>query len=86
MSALMSSVSGTVYEGPLGSPTVQLYTKAGCTLCDNAKEVLARAAEQQPHALEAVDITDAKHAQWWDRYKYDIPVLRIDGIYWAKHR
>ena len=22
---------------------------------------------------------------WW-QYKYDIPVLHVDGKYWAKHR
>jgi len=33
-----------------------------------------------------VDITDADKKRWFDRYKYDIPVLRIDGVYWAKHR
>jgi len=33
-----------------------------------------------------VDITDADKKQLWDRYKYDIPVLAIDGVYWTKHR
>ena len=57
-----------------------------CTLCDVAKEVLASAAEREPHTLQAVDITDADRQQWWRRYKYDIPVLHIDGKYWAKHK
>lgn len=83
---MSSSVSGMIYSAPEGNPKVQLFTKAGCTLCDKAKEVLAQAAEQHPHSLEAVDITDAENAQWWAKYKYDIPVLHIDGIYWAKHR
>ena len=51
-----------------------------------AKGVLADAAADRPHTLEAVDITDPEHAEWWDKYKYDIPVLHIDNIYWAKHR
>ena len=50
------------------------------------KEVLAGANAASPHTLEAVDITDAEHAQWWDRYKYDIPVLHVNQAYWAKHR
>jgi len=33
-----------------------------------------------------VDIIDADKTEWWDKYKYDIPVLHIDGQYWAKHR
>ena len=80
-----ASVSGLIYQSPSG-PTVQLFTKAGCTLCDKAKEVLADIAKEQPHALEAVDITDPDKRQWWDKYKYDIPVLHINNVYWAKHR
>ena len=49
-------------------------------------QVLVRALDAEPHSLEAVDITDAMHKGWWDKYKYDIPVLHIDGEYWAKHR
>ena len=81
-----SSVTGVVYTASAERPTVQLFTKAGCTLCDVAKGVLADAAIARPHTLEAVDITDTEHAEWWDRYKYDIPVLHIDNAYWAKHR
>lgn len=80
------SVSGVIYEAPSDRPLVQLFTKRGCTLCDQAKDVLARAAMERPHTLEAVDITDPENMQYWDRYKYDIPVLSINGIYWAKHR
>ena len=80
------SVTGTIYSAGADRPTVQLFTKSGCTLCDVAKEVLAGANATSPHTLEAVDITDAEHAQWWDRYKYDIPVLHVNQAYWAKHR
>jgi hypothetical protein len=52
------SVSGTVYSAGDDAPTVQLFTKAGCTLCDVAKGVLASASAEQPHTLVAVDITD----------------------------
>ena len=80
------SVSGVLYSAPEDAPTVRLFTKAGCTLCDVAKGVLADAAAARPHTLEAVDITDPEHAAWYEKYKYDIPVLHIDGKYWAKHR
>ena len=82
-----SSVSGIVYAASEeGAPTVKLFTKAGCTLCDVAKGVLAEAAETRPHTLEAVDITDVENSAWFSKYKYDIPVLHVDGQYWAKHR
>ena len=86
LSSSTPSVTGVVYSGPSDRPTVKLFTKAGCTLCDVAKDVLKGAAAEQPHTLESVDITDPEHAEWWDKYKYDIPVLHINGIYWAKHR
>ena len=78
------SVSGPVYEGD--GPTVELFTKEGCTLCDDAKAVLDALRADAPHSLVAVDITDQDKKQLWDKYKYDIPVLAIDGVYWTKHR
>ena len=78
------SVSGPIYDGD--GPTVELFTKEGCTLCDAAKAVLDSLRNDAPHSLIAVDITDADKKQLWDRYKYDIPVLAIDGVYWTKHR
>ena len=44
------------------------------------------AAEEQQHSLEAVDITDSENAEWFAKYKYDIPVLHIGEQYWTKHR
>ena len=78
------SVSGPVYDGD--GPTIELFTKAGCTLCDEATAVLASVRAVAPHTLVAVDITAEGNGEWWDRYKYDIPVLHVDGKYWAKHR
>ena len=65
---------------------MRLFTKAGCTLCDDAKAVLRAVSAAAPHSLEAVDITDAEHEGWFRRYKYDIPVLHIGEQYWTKHR
>jgi hypothetical protein len=50
------------------------------------KEILESCRDEAPHTLQAVDITEARHRDWWDRYKYDIPVLHLGEIYWAKHR
>lgn len=81
------SVSGPIWgSGNPAEPLVELYTKEGCTLCDDAKAVLESCRDGAPHALTAVDITDADKTEWFDKYKYDIPVLHIDGKYWTKHR
>lgn len=80
------SVTGKIYDGPEGEPVVQLFTKQGCTLCDKVTDVLRSVRESHPHTLEAVDITDEDKLDWFDKYKYDIPVLHIEGKYWEKHR
>mmetsp|Transcript_24599 Transcript_24599/g.45914 ORF Transcript_24599/g.45914 Transcript_24599/m.45914 type:complete len:219 (-) Transcript_24599:2226-2882(-) len=85
---LFASVTGTAYstDDP-DAPVVVLYTKEGCTLCDKVKDVLKSLPQNEfPHSLEQVDITDQEHVGWYDKYKYDIPVLHINNKYWTKHR
>lgn len=82
-----SSVTGTVYEATEpDAPEVTLFTKEGCTLCDKVKDVLDELRESHPHSLSQIDITDKGHSLFYDKYKYDIPVLHVDGQYWIKHR
>jgi hypothetical protein len=33
-----------------------------------------------------VDITTPSNKPWFAKYKYDIPVLHLNGYYFAKHR
>ena len=66
--------------------TITLFTKEGCTLCDKVKDILYQVRDEYPHTLEQKDITDAEHSDWFDRYKYDIPVLHFNHQYWCKHR
>mmetsp|Transcript_35187 Transcript_35187/g.38924 ORF Transcript_35187/g.38924 Transcript_35187/m.38924 type:complete len:184 (-) Transcript_35187:70-621(-) len=85
-----SSVTGDIYKVETGQkedyPIVQLYTKEGCTLCDKVSDVLKSLREDHPHSLEAVDITDEDKTEIFAKYKWDIPVLHIDGKYWTKHK
>mmetsp|Transcript_9308 Transcript_9308/g.38185 ORF Transcript_9308/g.38185 Transcript_9308/m.38185 type:complete len:173 (+) Transcript_9308:20-538(+) len=82
-----ASISGLAWDADAeDAPTVSLFTKPGCTLCDDAKAVLAACRAAAPHRLVLVDIDDAEHATWHAAYKYDIPVLHVDDVYWAKHR
>eukprot|EP00522_Entomoneis_paludosa_P009665 CAMPEP_0172450208 /NCGR_PEP_ID=MMETSP1065-20121228/8653_1 /TAXON_ID=265537 /ORGANISM="Amphiprora paludosa, Strain CCMP125" /LENGTH=146 /DNA_ID=CAMNT_0013201985 /DNA_START=138 /DNA_END=578 /DNA_ORIENTATION=- len=84
----LASVTGPVYTSEEEeAPIVTLFTKEGCTLCDKVKEVLRQAQqENHVHSLEQIDITDENHQEWFDKYKYDIPVLHINGQYWLKHK
>lgn len=65
-------------------PTLTLYTRAGCHLCDMAKDVLEAVRAEVPFALELVDIdTDPVLVE---RYGMEIPVITIDGRKAFKYR
>ncbi len=62
---------------------VTIYTKPGCHLCDVAKENILAARGPEEFTLEEVNIeTDA---QLFARYRYDIPVVLINGVKAFKH-
>ena len=56
---------------------VVIYTRPGCHLCDEAREILERVREQAPFVLRERDISvdDALHARYLER----IPVVTING-------
>lgn len=51
---------------------ITLYTKEGCTLCDQVKDVLQNQLSHttHPHTLQQIDITDTDQQYYYDRYKY----------------
>ena len=58
-------------------PTLTLYTKPDCTLCDEAHAALERVRTRAPFQLEVIDIrTDRQLAE---RYGERIPVVLVDG-------
>jgi glutaredoxin len=63
---------------------VTLYSKPGCHLCDEMKEVIDVVAARVPFVLEVVDISTDPDLQ--ARYGLQIPVLVIDGTKVAKYR
>ena len=63
---------------------VVLYTKAGCCLCNDAKEALRLARAQVEFALHEVDIES--DPVLYDAHKHDIPVIEIDGRRAFKYR
>lgn len=66
------------------SPHVRIYSKPGCHLCDEAKEVLRALQERVPFTLEEIDIRG--DPELFERYRYDIPVVFVDGSKAFKHR
>jgi glutaredoxin len=58
-------------------PTLTLYTKPDCTLCDEARAALERVRTRMPFELEVRDISaDPDLAE---RYGERIPVVLVDG-------
>jgi glutaredoxin len=56
---------------------VTLYGKAGCCLCDEAKEALAEVRAERPFELEEVDVSldPVLNREYGER----IPVVALDG-------
>ncbi len=65
-------------------PTVTLYTRRGCHLCDDAKTVLDAVRGEHPFELAVVDIdTDPALVA---RYTDEVPVIAVDGRKAFKYR
>jgi glutaredoxin len=63
---------------------VVLYTRAGCGLCEVAKEVILAVQRDLDFVFREVDIDS--DAELFEEHRYDIPVIEIDGRCAFKHR
>uniref|UniRef100_A0A182U9K0 Uncharacterized protein n=1 Tax=Anopheles melas TaxID=34690 RepID=A0A182U9K0_9DIPT len=68
-----------------GKPLLTLYTHDHCTLCDELVEQL-EAQFAGRYALEKVDITRKENVRFLRLYRYDIPVLFLNGQFLCMHR
>lgn len=57
-------------------PQVTFYTKAGCHLCDTAREMLEEIAERVEYELTECDIRS--NEALFELYRYRIPVILIN--------
>jgi glutaredoxin len=65
-------------------PTVIIYSRPGCHLCDEAKQTIAAAGCPDEYTLYEINIES--DPDLLRRYQYDIPVITINGIETFKHR
>jgi glutaredoxin len=65
-------------------PHVTLYTKPGCHLCDEAKREMLAAEITEEYTFEEINIE--LYAEAYDRYKFEIPVITINGHKAFKYR
>lgn len=63
---------------------VTVYTKPGCHLCEEAKAVINEARADAELTLEEVNIDEDPALS--ELYRYDIPVVFINGVKAFKHR
>lgn len=66
------------------APRLQLYTRAGCHLCEALLVAARPIADRHGVSIEPIDIeTDLDLLR---RYRLDIPVLELDGNEVCRHR
>jgi glutaredoxin len=63
---------------------VTFYTKAGCHLCDDARDMLDEIATQTAYELTEIDIR--RDTELFERYRYRIPVIMLNETIAAEGR
>src|SRR5579863_5435940 len=58
-------------------PQVTFYTKAGCHLCDEARDMLEDIAAEVDYELTEIDIRG--NPEIFEQYRYRIPVIIVDN-------
>lgn len=64
--------------------TVTFYTKAGCHLCENARDLLDEIAGETPFLLTEIDIRS--DMALFERYRYRIPVIVVNETHIVEGR
>ena len=62
----------------MSKPHVIIYSRPGCHLCDEAKAAIMGAGCSDWFTLEEINIESDE--ELLRKYKYDIPVVTIDGV------
>jgi glutaredoxin len=68
----------------LSERTVTFYTKAGCHLCDEVREMLEEIATEIAYNLTEIDIRS--NAELFELYRYRIPVIIVDETHVVEGR
>ncbi|HEX5691837.1 MAG TPA: glutaredoxin family protein [Roseiflexaceae bacterium] len=62
---------------PTATRRITLYSRPGCHLCEDAAELLERLATRL--SLQIVEVNILSDVDLYERYKYSIPVVALDG-------
>ena len=63
---------------------VIIYSRPGCHLCDEARQNIKAAGGHDEYTLDEINIES--DPDLLRRYKFDIPVITINGVEVFKHR
>lgn len=63
---------------------VELYGRPGCHLCEKVREELLEMRETVEFTLREIDVS--ADPALLARYRYDVPVVVVDGEELARHR
>ena len=63
---------------------VILYSRPGCHLCEEARQAIQTAECSEEYTLEEINIES--DPELLRLYRYDIPVITIDGVEAFRHR
>jgi hypothetical protein len=59
---------------------ITLYAKAGCHLCDEAREHLENLVAHADGDVELDEVDIRADDAVFERYRYRIPVITVDGV------
>jgi len=74
----------TSYKTLKPVPRVVIYSRPGCHLCEEAKKVIEASGYPDEYTLEEINIES--DGELLRRYRYDIPVIMINGEEAFRHR
>ena len=75
--AMLRRLRSSVNSGDPKQHNVKFYTREGCCLCNEAREMLAKLEREFALNITEVDITTDSGI--FERFKYAIPVVEFDG-------
>jgi glutaredoxin len=74
----------TLKPSPFEKVRIVIYSRPGCHLCQEAKQVIQASAIEEEYTLEEINIES--DPDLLKRYRYDIPVITINGVEAFRHR
>jgi len=54
---------------------ITLFTRANCSLCTDAKQVLSSVWSARPFEYREIDVVKPEETRWRDFYEFDTPVV-----------